>query len=180
MTARIHTQARCLVPVYYPSPTVLLIEPHGDTRELYHLWLARCGFAVTVPAPGHDLAVTARVVSADLVIVEPMNRVDGISFIPVLRGDAGCADAVVIVLTTQASASRRRHAIEAGADDYLLKPCSIVDLAAAIRTASESRLRLVVPGLSLSSQRLGQATRRARAIQERLGHDVLPISKEWA
>jgi CheY-like chemotaxis protein len=50
-------------------------------------------------------------------------------FIRSLRGDAVCADTVVIVLTTQTNSSLRRHAIEAGADDYLLKPCSVVDLA---------------------------------------------------
>jgi DNA-binding response OmpR family regulator len=122
--------------VRYPSPAVLLIEPHVDTRELYHLWLAQCGFAVTVPLPGHDPAAAARQVSADLVIVEPMSLPDGIGFIGALRRDAACADAVVVVLTTQTSPILRRRAIEAGVDDYVLKPCSIVDLAAAIRAAA--------------------------------------------
>jgi DNA-binding response OmpR family regulator len=164
--------ARCLVHVRYPSPTVLLIEPHGDTRELYHLWLAQCGFAVTIPARGHDLAAAARGTAADVVVVEPMDLPNGVAFIRALRGDAVCADAVVIVLTTQTSAAMRRHAIEAGADGYLIKPCSMVDLAEAISAASESRIHLVMPGPGRSSSRLDRATRRARAIQERLTHEV--------
>jgi DNA-binding response OmpR family regulator len=172
--------AQVAFPVRYPSPNVLLIEPHGDTRELYHLWLAQCGFAVTVPAPGHDLATAARGTSADIVVVEPMHHPDGVAFIRALRGDAVCADAVVIVLTTQTSSAMRRHAIEAGADDYLVKPCSIVDLAEAISTASESRVHLVVPGASPSSRRVDRATRRAHAIQERLTHELAPMPEGLA
>jgi DNA-binding response OmpR family regulator len=158
----------------YPAPSVLLIEPHDDTRELYHLWLTQCGFAVTVASSGGHAAADARSTGADVIVIEPMFEPDWVALIRALRAEPTCADAVVIVLTTQTDGAVRRQAAEAGADAYLTKPCSVRQLAEAIATASLDRLRLVAPEpsrLGPSPLRLRRAVQRCHAIRERLAFE---------
>jgi DNA-binding response OmpR family regulator len=155
----------------YPAPTVLLIEPHGDTRELYHLWLTQCGFAVTVASSGVHASADARSTGADVIVIEPMFEPDWVALIRALRAEPTCADAVVIVLTTRTDGALRRQAVEAGADAYLTKPCGVTQLAEAIATASLNRVRLVAPTpyrIRPTRLRLRQAVQRCRAILERL------------
>ena len=150
---------------------MLLIEPHGDTRELYHLWLTQCGFAVTVASSGGHAAADARSTGADVIVIEPMFEPDWVALIRALRAEPAYADAVVIVLTTQTDGAVRRQAVEAGADAYLTKPCGVTQLADAIATASLDRLRLLAPERSRigsSRLRLRRAVQRCRAIRERL------------
>ena len=99
----------------------------------------------------------------------------GVSLIRTLRAEPGCRDAIVVVLTTQTSASLRQHALEAGADVYLVKPCGVLHLGEVMTMASDHRARLIAPdicGAKPPLSRLRQAVRRSRAIRERLAADV--------
>lgn len=160
--------------VRHPSPTVLLVEPHGDTRELYHLWLAQSAFAVTAATSGAAAVAEARVIAPDVIVVEPMIADDGVALVRALRREPACADAVLIVVTTQASGALQRSVVEAGADAYLLKPCSMGQLAEAIADASRRRVWLAAPGADRTAAcraRLRRAARRCRAIRERLSSE---------
>ena len=160
-----------LSPVRYPSPNVVLIEPHADTRELYLLWLTLRGFVVRIATTGDEALSVASTVPPDAVVVEPMVPFGGIALIRALRHESTCSDAALVVLTTLANAEVRRHALEAGADAYLIKPCELLAIGEAIATASRDRLRLVVPatsGAKPSRTRLRQVVVRYRAIRERL------------
>jgi DNA-binding response OmpR family regulator len=153
---------------------VLLVEPHGDTRELYHLWLTQCGFAVTAATSGPNALAEACLIAPDVIVVEPMIAHDGVALVRALRREAACADAVLIVITTQACAAQQAAAVEAGADACLLKPCSMAHLAQAIADASRRRVWLVSPEprrTASSRARVRQAARRCRAIRERLSFE---------
>jgi CheY-like chemotaxis protein len=159
------------VPARYPSPTVLLVEPHGDTRELYDLWLTQCGFAVRLAMSGDHAVAMARATAPDVVVIEPRIERGGVPLIRALRTEPSCADAIIVALTTQADRSARDRAVEAGADDYLVKPCGMSQLAEAISSASSHRLDLLSPapsGLKPSRARFRQAVQRCLAIRERL------------
>jgi DNA-binding NarL/FixJ family response regulator len=106
-----------------------------------------------------------------VIVVEPMVPLGGIALIRALRHESSCPDAALVVVTTLASAAVRRHALEAGADAYLIKPCGMLTMGEAIANASRDRLRLIVPrsgGATPSRTRLRQVVRRCRAIRERL------------
>ena len=155
---------------------MLLVEPHGDTRELYHLWLAQCGFRVTVATSGDHSVAVARLATPDVVVIEPMIERGGVSLIRALRTEPVCADAVIVVVTTQADRSSRHQAIEAGADAYVVKPCGVSQLADAIGSASSDRLRFLSPvtdRLEPSPARFRQALQRCQAIRERLVADAV-------
>ena len=158
----------------------MLVEPHGDTRELYHLWLTQCGFKVTAASSAAEAVAAAHLLPPDVVVVEPMVADGGVPLVQALRRERGCADTALIVLTTQASAVVRRHALEAGADAYLVKPCGVNHLGEAIASASRHRLRLVVPdagGAPLSRDRVRRAVQRYRAIGERLQADRAVLAR---
>jgi DNA-binding response OmpR family regulator len=160
--------------VHYPAPNVLLIEAHADTRELYDLWLTQRAFTVSATSSGAAGLAAARVQPPDVVIVELMVPEGGVALVRALREQTGCRDTIIIVLTTQADTALREHALEAGADFYLVKPCGVVRLAEVMTIAGRHRCRLVVPdtaGSTRSTARLRQAVRRARAIRERLTPD---------
>ena len=161
--------------VRYPPPTVLLIEGHADTRDLYELWLTQRAFTVCATASGNAGLTAARAQSPDVVVVELMVPDGGVPLIRALRADAGCREAIIIVLTTQADTALREHALEAGADFYLVKPCGVLRLGEVMAIASRDRSRLVAPvtyGAKPSSARIRLALRRARAIRERLVLDA--------
>jgi DNA-binding response OmpR family regulator len=153
---------------------VLLIEGHADTRELYELWLTQRGFAVTAMSSGEAALAAARAQAPDVIVVELMVPKGGVALVRALRAEPGCRDTIVIVLTTQADVASRQHALEAGADFYLVKPCGVIRLGEVMAVASRDRFRLVPPdrsGRDTASERLQLAARRARAIRERVAGD---------
>jgi DNA-binding response OmpR family regulator len=160
--------------VHYPPPTVLLIEGHADTRDLYELWLTERAFTVLATSSGEAGLAAARVQAPDVIVVELMVPQGGVALVRALRAEAGCRDAVIIVLTTQADTALRERALEAGADFYLVKPCGVLRLGEVMAIASRDRSRLVAPdtyGVRPSSTRIRLVLRRSRAIRERLMPD---------
>jgi DNA-binding response OmpR family regulator len=158
----------------YPPPNVLLVEEHADTRELYELWLTQRAFAITATASGDAALAAARAQAPDVIVVELMVPNGGLPLVRALRAEAGCRDAIMIVLTTQADTALRQHALEAGADFYLVKPCGVIRLGEVMAIASRDRSRLVAPdtyGAKVPPSRIRLALRRSRAIRERLAFD---------
>jgi DNA-binding response OmpR family regulator len=156
---------------------VLLIEAHADTRELYELWLTQRAFTVCVAASGGAALMAARAQVPDVAVVELMVAEGGIALIRALRGETGCRDTVIVVLTTQTDPAVREHALEAGADGYLVKPCGLLRLGETMAVASRDRSRLVAPdvyGAKRPPSRLRLAAQRSRAIRERLASDTAP------
>ena len=159
---------------HYPSPTVLLVEEHADTRELYQLWLSQQAFAVTATASGDAALAAARAQAPDVIVVELMVPDGGVPLIRALRAEAGCRDTILIVLTTQADTALRQHALAAGADFYLVKPCGVIRLGEVMAVASRDRFRIVAPDsrdAKTPSERIRLAMQRAQAIRERLAWD---------
>jgi DNA-binding response OmpR family regulator len=153
---------------------VLLVEGHADTRELYELWLTQRAFAVTATESGDAALAAARAQAPDVIVVELMVPNGGVPLVRALRQEAGCRDTILIVVTTQADGTLREHAIEAGADFYLVKPCGIVRLGEVMTVASRDRFKLVPPestDVDTPSSRIRPALERARAIRERLAWD---------
>ena len=160
--------------VRHPPPNVLLVEGHADTRDLYELWLTQRAFAVTATASGDVALAAVRAQAPDVIVVELMVPDGGVPLVRALRAEAGCRDAILIVVTTQADTALRERALEAGADFYLVKPCGVLRLGEVIAIASRDRTRLVAPetaGAKPSSARIRLALRRSRAIRERLASD---------
>jgi len=74
-----------------------------------------------------------RVIVADV----NMPGMGGFDMVRALRGDARTRDIVIIMQTSDASDESRRQAMEAGADDYIVKPFKREGLAAVLRAAAD-------------------------------------------
>ena len=108
---------------------VLLVEPHADTRELYHLGLTAAGFDVRT-ADDAASATVAFASHAPTIVVSEM-RLPGRSD---LLARAGVAGVAVIALTTN---PLDHHAVLGPAVvAVLIKPCLPDEIAAAIRQAA--------------------------------------------
>ena len=158
--------------VRHPPPNVLLVEGHADTRDLYELWLTQRAFAVTATASGDVALAAVRAQAPDVIVVELMVPDGGVPLVRALRAEAGCRDAIMIVVTTQADTALRERALEAGADFYLVKPCGVLRLGEVIgdrqprsraaRRAGDRRREAVVGADPTGAAALSRDPRAAR------------------
>jgi DNA-binding response OmpR family regulator len=153
-----------------PAPKVLLVEPHGDTLELYELWLTQQRFAVSVATSGAAAVAVARRVRPDVVVVELMVSNGGPPLLASLRAVLAGAHVLLVVVTTQTAPLVRGQAMAAGAHAYVVKPCGVFQLGDLLADASWSRFRALQAAArtDASSRVAVQAGRLAMAIRERL------------
>jgi DNA-binding response OmpR family regulator len=114
--------------------TVLLIEDHRDIAEMLVEYLEPRGFAVDFAADGVTglhLAVTN---PYDVIVLDLMlPGLDGLSVCRKLREDAR-RDTPLLMLTARDTLQDKVSGLEAGADDYLVKPFEVRELEARLRT----------------------------------------------
>lgn len=58
-------------------PAILLVNGHGDTREIYQTLLTRHGFRVLLSASGRDAVPLVRATPPDVIVMEHPAVVDG-------------------------------------------------------------------------------------------------------
>jgi DNA-binding response OmpR family regulator len=112
---------------------LLLIEDHDEIRENTVEILQLAGYEVQAAANGRDGVALARETNPDLVICDIMMPVlDGYGVIHLFRRDDTLSRIPFIFLTAKAERSDQRKAMELGADDYLTKPFTELELLAAV------------------------------------------------
>jgi two-component system OmpR family response regulator len=110
---------------------ILLIEDDKDTACFISNRLRDEGHAVVKSASGDTGLAAAASDTFDVMIVDRMlPGVDGLSVVKSVR--AAGIQAPVLVLTTLAGVSDRVEGLNAGADDYLVKPFAIAELLARV------------------------------------------------
>jgi two-component system chemotaxis response regulator CheY len=109
---------------------ILVVDDSSLVRMYCRDVLQKAGYEVDQAINGIEAMEKILVHTFDLVIVDVnMPRMDGLSFIRELRSSAVPAASVpAIVITTEASQQDRADARAAGANFYLVKPVSEVDL----------------------------------------------------
>jgi DNA-binding response OmpR family regulator len=118
------------------STSVLVVEDDDSIATQLVRGLTRGGYLVDHVVTGGDaLARTADVVLLDLELPD----IDGVQVCRQLRERS---DAAIIVITAHGEEPDRVMALDAGADDYLVKPFGLAELQARIRAV----LRRVRPG----------------------------------
>ena len=115
------------------SGSVLLVEDNQDIAEMVYAFLERRGYELDYAADGVTglhLAVTN---TYDVIILDLMlPGMDGIDLCRKLRDDAQ-RDTPVLMLTARDTLDDKLAGLDAGADDYLVKPFEIQELEARIR-----------------------------------------------
>jgi two-component system, OmpR family, response regulator len=110
---------------------VLVVEDDAETSAYVARGLKEQGHGVEVASNGRDGLFLALDQSYDVVIMDRMlPGMDGLSLVKSMR--AGGLETPVIFLTALGGVGERVEGLEAGADDYLVKPFSFSELNARV------------------------------------------------
>ena len=111
--------------------SVLAIEDDADIRQLLRALLGREGYVVSEAATGRDGLRAFHEERPDLVILDVgLPDLDGWQVLERIRD---MSDAPVLVLTARSAERDKVRGLNAGADDYLTKPFSRVELLARLQ-----------------------------------------------
>jgi len=115
----------------YEENSVLVAEDDPASRSATRLFLQRVGYHVGEAADGPATLREASMGHYDLVILDlGLPGLDGEEVLARLRRDSALP---VIVLTGRSEEAERVRVLDLGADDYVVKPCSLPELDARIR-----------------------------------------------
>ncbi|WP_454721035.1 MULTISPECIES: heavy metal response regulator transcription factor [Cupriavidus] len=112
--------------------SILVIEDDPKTGDYLRKGLRESGYAVDLARTGTDGLHMALEHPYDLVVLDVM--LPGIDGWEIMRTLRARRDLPVIFLTARDHVNDRIHGLELGADDYLVKPFSFVELVLRIRT----------------------------------------------
>jgi PAS domain S-box-containing protein len=114
---------------------VLVADDNADMREYLARLLHTAGYQVTTVTDGQAALDAVRADLPDLVISDVMMpRLDGLGLVAALRADARTAAVPALLLSARAGQEASIEGLRAGADDYLVKPFSAVELLARVRS----------------------------------------------
>ena len=110
---------------------VLVVDDEPKILQVVRDYLADAGFSVTTAGDGASALRLAGAAAPDLVVLDlGLPDVDGCTLLSMLRA---VSDVPVIVATARDDEAETVRALDAGADDYLVKPFAAAHLDARIR-----------------------------------------------
>jgi two-component system KDP operon response regulator KdpE len=158
------------------KPTILLVDDEPQIRRALKTPLAQNGYVVTEAKTGEEAIEKMEQARADLVVLD-MNM-------PGMGGLAACQelreryDIPIIILSVRDAEKDKVAALDAGADDYVVKPVGIDELLARVRANLRRRpAEITDTNLSFATSRLSvDFDRRRVSVREK---DVRLTPKEF-
>src|SRR6266545_5914662 len=144
------------------NPLILIIEDELATRRFLRVALASQGYRLAEAVAGRTGLAQAATLRPDLIILElELRDIDGLHLMEQLRE---WASTPIVVLSARCQEDAKVAALDAGADDYLTKPCSTGELLArmrvALRRAAGAGQKLSEPIITIGELRMDLAMRR--------------------
>lgn len=154
---------------------VLIAEDEGKVAEHIRKGLVEAGYAVDVAGDGPEAVWLAENNPYDAVVLDiMMPGQDGLSVLRRLRHQG--ISAPVILLTARHELEDRVRGLDAGADDYLAKPFSIVELLARLRAVLRRQRAEPLDRLRVADLELDLLARTAH----RAGEEIPLTNREFA
>jgi PAS domain S-box-containing protein len=140
--------------------TILLADDNSDMRG-YLRRILKQRYEVHAVPDGAAALELARSQPVDLVLTDVMMpRMDGFQLLRCLRGDARTRSIPIILLSARAGEESRVEGLDAGADDYLIKPFTVRELLARV----DAHLRMA--RMRRESAALLESERRFRSMAD--------------
>jgi pilus assembly protein CpaE len=112
---------------------VFLVDDDEMLRKMTASLLARQGFDVIPVEDGPNTLENLKIISPDIILLDVMMPgMDGFTVCREIRSNHATAHIPIIMLTALDSVENKVKGFEAGADDYLAKPCDTAELVARI------------------------------------------------
>jgi CheY-like chemotaxis protein len=113
---------------------ILLIEDNDMNRDMLSRRLLRKGFDVALAVDGADGVSQAREAHPDLILMDmSLPVMDGWEAARMIKAHPNTRSIPVIALTAHAMGEDRQRAMDAGCDDYDIKPIDLERLLAKIQ-----------------------------------------------
>jgi DNA-binding response OmpR family regulator len=155
-------------------PTILIVEDEDTVREVVSEGLESEGYEVLLADNGLDGLRQAREEDPDLILLDLMlPEMDGLSICRTLRRNS---DVPIIMLTARGAEMDKIVGLETGADDYVVKPFSLGELLARIRSllrrtsndTQQNQMQLTDSNISLdlSSRRVSKDNEEVHLTQK--------------
>lgn len=151
------------------SARILVVDDDTQLSEMLGMVLQGEGFLTEHAADGTEAVERFRATRPDLVLLDLMlPGIDGIEVCTQLRAESGVP---IIMLTARSDTTDVVRGLEAGADDYVVKPFNPVELMARIRA------RLREPQQETSETlRIGDLQIDVAAHEVRRGDQLIPLT----
>jgi two-component system phosphate regulon response regulator PhoB len=145
------------------TPNILVVEDEDSLATLLQYNLQKEGYAVTMAGDGEEALLLVDEKLPDLIVLDWMlPKLSGIEVCRRLRQRNETRNVPIIMLTARGEETDRIRGLDTGADDYVVKPFSMTELAARIRAV----LRRLRPGLA------EDRVRRGDIVIDRVAHRV--------
>jgi two-component system, OmpR family, phosphate regulon response regulator PhoB len=116
------------------QPNILIVEDEPPLVELLSYNLEKAGFHAHIAREGEEAMLAVEERKPDLVLLDWMlPYVSGIEICRRIRRNPETRDVPIIILTARGEEDDRIRGLEAGADDYVVKPFSPSELIARVR-----------------------------------------------
>ncbi len=116
------------------QPTVLIVEDEAAQREVLGYNLEAEGFRVAKAVDGEEALLLVEEENPDIIVLDWMlPSVSGIEVCRQLKTRADTRSVPVIMLSARSEEVDRVRGLETGADDYVVKPYSVVELMARVK-----------------------------------------------
>ncbi|MFN3585458.1 phosphate regulon transcriptional regulator PhoB [Phenylobacterium sp.] len=134
------------------TPRILIVEDEDSLATLLQYNLEKEGYEVTAAGDGEEALLQVQERLPDLIVLDWMlPKVSGIEVCRRLRQRPESRNVPIIMLTARGEETDRIRGLDTGADDYVVKPFAMSELAARIRAV----LRRLRPGLAEDRVRCG-------------------------
>jgi len=139
---------------------ILVVEDDRGMAKLVRLLLTEDGYAVDVTESGEEGLLLARVYPYDAVILD-LGLPDraGLAVLRALRGEGSRLP--ILILTARAGTEEVVNSLDAGADDYLVKPFANAELKARVRALVRRGGAVRSEQLACGALVINRLTRRA-------------------
>jgi DNA-binding response OmpR family regulator len=119
---------------------ILVAEDEPDIRELVAITLTFNGFEVVSAVDGQEALTLAELNDFDVIILDVrMPRMTGYEACRELRKRETTRDTPIIFLSAKGQESEVQAGLDAGADEYIIKPFAPNELAQRVRAAMVNR-----------------------------------------
>jgi two-component system KDP operon response regulator KdpE len=121
------------------SPVILVVDDEPQIRRVMRTTLSAAGYIIVEARTGEEALQQIHSEHADLILLDI--NMTGLGGLETCRKIRATSDIPIIMLTVRNAERDKVQALDAGADDYVVKPFSTQELLARIRAA----LRRVLP-----------------------------------